>query len=235
VCFVATVVIASLAAPVVRAATAVGLELVLAVDVSSSVDPKEYALQRDGIATALRHPAVGAAIEALPGGVAIAVVQWSSFDRQSLAVPWTRLTIGAEATAFSHQIAAMPRQFSWGQTLIGEALSFAAGSIRSNGFTGRRRVIDLSGDGGARYGTLPRRHRDRVVAEGVTINGLAILTHDPTLADYYRANVIGGFAAFVMTAATLDDFADAMIRKLLQEIGGEPLARRAPMAVSGAG
>lgn len=176
-----------------------------------------------------------AAIEALPGGVAIAVVQWSSFDRQILAVPWMLVTTETDATVFSRRVATMPRRFDWGQTLIGEALSFSADSIRSNGFAGRRRVIDVSGDGGARYGALPRRHRDRVVAEGVTINGLAILTHDATLADYYRANVIGGFAAFVMTAATLDDFADAMIRKLLHEIGGEPLAHDPPAVADGAG
>jgi len=209
-----------------RAATPVDLELVLAVDVSSSVDAVEWDLQRQGLALALADPEVQRAVEALPGGLAIAVVQWSSFDRQALTLPWTWLRTAAETRGFALEVGAMPRSFDWGQTLIGEALAFAAAEIRDNGFAGRRRVIDVSGDGGAKYGTLPRRWRDRVVAEGITINGLAILTDDPSLDAYYRANVIGGFAAFVTAARSLADFSDAMTRKLLQEIEGEPLATR---------
>lgn len=207
-----------------RATTPVDLELVLAVDVSSSVDGGEWELQRAGLAGALRHPSVAAALGALPGGIAIAVVQWSSYDRQDLVVPWSRVVDGSSLRTFAEQVGTMPRRFTWGQTMIGEALAFSARSLAANAFAGRRRVIDLSGDGGARFGDLPRRWRDRVVAEGITINGLAILTDDPRLDAYYRTNVIGGFGAFVVRAETLADFTTAMVKKLLQELG-EPLAQ----------
>ena len=94
-----------------------------------------------------------------------------------------------------------------------------------NGFEGRRQVIDISGDGRANQGSHPSRERDKATALGVTVNGLAILNEDPFVDKYYLRNVIGGTGAFLMTASDYQDFADAIILKLIQEIAGAPVAQ----------
>lgn len=209
-----------LAAGRAPAATPVALELVLAVDVSSSVDRVEYRLQMEGFAHAFRDSAVRAAIRAsAPGGVAVAMVQWAGGrDQRLTAGGWTRLQEDADVLAFAERIARTPRQVVWGQTGIGEALGFAARELEQNAFIGARRVIDLSGDGKANQFVLPGVARDAAVALGLTINGLAILTNHPDLGDYYRRQVVGGHGAFVIEAASYGDFAAAMTRKLLQEL-----------------
>jgi hypothetical protein len=114
------------------------------------------------------------------------------------------------------------RRSSSGITAIGPALLAAAAAFDRLSQPGGRRVIDISGDGIANFGLPPAVARDRVVAGGIVVNGLAILTDEPWLAEYYRTNVIGGPSAFVAVARTFDDFADAILRKLMQEIAGAP-------------
>lgn len=204
-----------------RAATPVELELVLAVDTSSSVDRQEFQLQMQGLARAFRHPDVLAALEAAgPRGVAVAVLQWSSTHRQTLAVPWTHLTGPARARAFAERIGRTPRYVGSGGTGIAGALDAAAAELADNGFAGARRAIDVSGDGRANMGARPTRARDRVTGDGITVNGLAILNEETRLDRYYLDNVIGGPGAFLITAAGYQDFARAIRRKLIREIAG---------------
>ncbi len=207
---------------------AVALQLVLAVDVSASIDAEEYRLQRQGIAAALRDPVVAHAVaatgDAAENGVAIAVMQWSGPAMQTVAIDWTRVDGPGSLEPLADRIAAMPRAFAGGDTRIGPAIDFAARMIRDARYRGRRRVIDISGDGGAESLGMTREARDRAVARGLVINGLPVENVVADLADFYRTNVIGGDSAFVLPAHNFEDFARAMRRKLLREIGGRPLA-----------
>ncbi len=208
---------------------AVHLELLLAVDTSLSVSDEEFALQSLGFANAFRDQRIGQAIEALGNrGIAVALVQWGNTDQHSLAVDWVLVTDGASSRALARRIAAMPRLFVGPGTAIAAALDFSAALFPRNGFDGDRRVIDVSGDGVDNRLRVPRSSRDRTVAQGITVNGLAILNEDPHLDHYYRHNVIGGDGAFVMTAADYEDFAEAILRKLLREISGAPVANAPP-------
>lgn len=201
-----------------QAQTPVDLELALAVDVSSSVTRQEYNLQMAGYAAAFRHPDVIAAIETLqPLGIAVCMIHWSGIARQEVAIKWTRITDGESARRFSARIAETDRSFL-GETSLGRALSYAASQIYSNSFLGRRRTIDLSGDGGASNGPRVRHYRNEIVAQDITINALAILSDDPDLWLYFRDNIIGGSDAFVMSAADYEDFARAILQKLIREI-----------------
>jgi len=200
-------------------AAAAGLALVLAVDVSASVTADSYLLQRNGIARAFENPRLGSAISAVPGGIEVLVLEWSDPDRILVTVGWTRLVDGAGAAAFAAAIRATKRS-SAGLTAIGPALLAAAAAFDRTPEPAERRVIDISGDGMANFGLPPRVARDRVVAAGIAINGLAILTEEPWLEGYYRRNVIGGPGAFVLVAQDFGSFADAMLRKLVQEVAG---------------
>ena len=133
------------------------------------------------------------------------------------------------------EIDATPRYLIGGGTAIGGAIGFSAHQLRVNGFAGRRQVIDVSGDGRTNQGANPSRARDEAVAEGITINGLAILNEDALVDRHYVANVIGGTGAFVMRADDYVDFADAMLEKLIKEIAGVPVAQLAPTPDAGAG
>ena len=206
------------------AGAAVELELVLAVDASGSVDNDEFALQVRGLAAAFRDPRVVSAIESQGGdGIAVAVMQWSSPGNQIVAVDWTPIADAASAAAFAERIEGAGRLL-YGETAIAHALRFATGLFVSGAFEGRRKVIDLSGDGPNNYGGMPTRIRDLAVAAGMTINGLAILNEYAELDRYYQAEVIGGPGAFVMTAADYADFAAAIRNKLVREISGPPIA-----------
>jgi len=208
----------------------VDLELVLAVDVSSSVDGEEFALQVKGLADAFRNPAVLDAIE-LAGerGIAVALVQWSSWNSQRLSVDWMRIGDSASAAAMADRIAAAPRFGDGGSTAIAGAIRFGTRQFEINGYEAERRAIDISGDGAANQGAQPSQYRDIAVASGITINGLAILNDNAQLDDYYAGHVIGGNAAFVMRAIDYRDFAEAILHKLVREIAGPPIAgRRAP-------
>jgi hypothetical protein len=205
----------------------VDLELVLAVDASSSISTGEFELQMIGLAEAFRHPAVAEVIETLaPRGIAVALMQWSSETNQVVAVDWTHVASAAGARALAARIEGVPRIVGGGATAIGSAVAFAIALLAANGYAGLRRSIDLSGDGISNQGSTPAKIRDQAVALGITINGLAILKQDPNLDRYYKATVIGGPRAFVMTADRYRDFGPAMLRKLIREIGAPPLADR---------
>jgi hypothetical protein len=198
-------------------AAAAGLALILAVDVSASVTADSYLLQRNGIARAFENPRLASAISAVPGGIEALVLEWSDPDRIVVTVGWTRLADGAAAAAFAAAIRATKRS-SQGLTAIGPALLAAAAAFDRTPEPAQRRVIDISGDGMANFGLPPSVARDRIVATGIAINGLAILTEEPWLEAYYRSNVIGGPGAFVLAARDFGSFAEAMLRKLVQEV-----------------
>ena len=204
----------------------VDLELVLAVDISSSVSTEEFELQMGGLADAFRDPLVVAAIRASGDlGIAVSLIQWSDNRRQFLAVGWSLLSDHASAGAFADEIAASPRLVvAGGGTAIGGALKFGAAQIESNGYEGLRRVIDVSGDGRTNQGWPDRPLRDAAIARGITINGLVILNEEPELDSYYHANVIGGAGAFVMTTMDFHSYARAILAKLIREIAGAPIA-----------
>ena len=200
----------------------VALELVLALDSSSSVSAEEYELQRRGIAEAFRDPAVQRAIAALgEPGLAVALLQWSGGRMQRVSVDWAHLRGRGDADLFASSVAEAERLLTGG-TSLGGAVRYSLAQIEANRFEGRRKIIDVSGDGFT--GLSPRRERDRAVSRGVTINGLAILNEKPELGLYFAAHLIGGPGAFVRTAASYDDFAAAMRDKLLQEISGFTVA-----------
>ena len=208
----------------------VELELLLALDASSSVDDGEFALQRYGLAQAFREPAVLAAIEATDGGIAVALAQWSSGGRQAIAVGWTAVGTAPEAGRLADRLVQMPRVFAGGDTSLRGIINFAARQFHDNGFAGQRQVIDVSGDGGAieNPAAMPGPARDAAVALGIVINGLAILNDVPDLDRYFRRNVIGGPGAFVVTADSYRDYARAIASKLIQEIGARPVVQFAP-------
>jgi hypothetical protein len=204
-----------------RAATPVrpvSLELVLAVDISASVDAGEYRLQMQGLAQAFRTPEIVRAILQHGQGVAVSLVQWSDRAQSALDPPWRLLDSTDSVMGLADEIERAGRLDVGHYTAIGNAIDFAAREIEGNAFHGRMRKIDVSGDGQNNLGAPARDARDRALSKGMTINGLAILTDEPRLFEIYRKQVVGGPAAFVMTAASYDDFADAIARKLLREL-----------------
>jgi hypothetical protein len=130
------------------------------------------------------------------------------------------------ADAFAAEIDNTPRYLIGGGTAIGGAVLYSMHQLQINDFDGRRKVIDVSGDGRTNQGSSPNRARDLAVAAGITINGLAILNEDVLVDLHYEANVIGGTGAFVMRADDYQDFADAILEKLVKEISGVPIAAR---------
>jgi len=219
----------ALGASPLRAETPVYLELVLAVDASSSVSREEFSLQMHGLAQAFRHPAVQAALEqAGQQGIAVSVLQWSGDGDQARAIPWVQVNDAASALAFADVLDKTPRLVQGGATAIGSALDNALHWLLDNEFRGQRMVIDVSGDGRNNQGGSPAFSRARAIKAGVTINGLAILNEEPRLARYYVAGVIGGSNSFMLTAEDFEDFERAIQKKLLFEITGPPIASLAP-------
>ena len=214
----------------------VGLELVLLIDVSASVNDEEFRLQADGLASAFASAAVLDAISALaPRGMAVCVVQWADHAYQQRSVDWTVLRQDTDALWFAGQIATMPRHSHGAHTAIGDALGFALNELQSNDYTGLRRVIDISGDGRNNGGRRLSGAREEVLKHGITINALAILNEIPQLGRYFHDQLIGGEGAFVMTARDYTVFASAMINKLEREIGSVPVTNNAaPGLASGA-
>ena len=203
----------------------VALELVLAVDCSSSVSKGEFDLQMQGIAAAFRDPSVHEAIRSYAvEGVAVTLVQWSSLSNQVRAVDWVLVTDQASAERFAAAVQRQSRAVGGGRTAIGEAVIFALGAIEGNAFTGARKVIDVSGDGLWNQGRPPTLAKALAEASDTTINGLAVLSLEPELAEHYRDMVIAGPEAFVITARRYSDFAEAILRKLLREIVGPRIA-----------
>jgi len=203
----------------------VDIALVLAVDTSRSVDDKEYRLQMAGLAEAFRDPSVQYSITtAAPQGMVITLLQWSDAGRQVQAVPWTLLTSIEDVQHLADTISATPRAMKGGKTALGEALMVSIDLIEELGLNPRRKVIDISGDGGSNDGRLPKVARDRAREAGIIINGVAILNEEPRLNHYFRTDVIVGTGAFIITATDYVDFARAIRMKLLREIMGTPIA-----------
>jgi hypothetical protein len=198
-------------------AQAAAIALVMAVDVSESVSTGRYKLQHEGIARAFEQPKLVDAISHLPGGIEALVLEWSDPEKIAVTVGWTRITNKDSAASFAAAVRATTRSSS-GLTAIGPALMAAGAAFDHMPEPAGHKIIDISGDGMANFGTPPAGVRDKLVNRGVTINGLAILTEEPWLDDYYRHDVIGGPSSFVMVAKDYDSFADAMLRKLVLEV-----------------
>ncbi|WP_299849115.1 DUF1194 domain-containing protein [uncultured Roseovarius sp.] len=196
------------------------LHLVLAFDVSASVNDVEFDLQRSGTADALRSDLVAAAIDRAPGGVAIAIVQWSSRTRQALGMDWVELHDMRDVATYADRVDAMPRRLPGGGTMIHSGLEFAARMLEAAPGYAHRQVIDIAGNGRTDDEKRLRETRAKLLSEGIVINGLAIEEDAASLTRYFEAYVIGGQNAFVITADDFDDFADAMEAKLLREISG---------------
>lgn len=196
-------------------ARACSVALALLIDVSGSVDPGEYALQMDGLAEALADGLVAEAL--IAEKAAVAVVQWSGKSRQELSLPWARIATPEDAEALSRAVATLPRAWRNYSTGIGEALTFAA-NLFAQVPDCRRKVIDVSGDGRSNEGTAPEDIAPALAAAGFEINGLAIETDDPQLAEYYREKVVAGPRAFVITATGYDDYPEQIRRKLIREV-----------------
>lgn len=197
---------------------AVRVALVLALDVSASVDFDEFALMAGGLAAALRDPAVQGATG---GPVALAALFWS--EAQQVAVPWALLAAAADWAAFADALDAAPRAPRAGATATGEALVAALALLARCPWPAQRQVVDVSGDGAANRGRPPAPVRDLGVAAGVTINALAVMDEEPDLPAHFAQEVIGGPGAFVMECPDYAAFAEAMRRKLLRELGGGAL------------
>src|SRR5215210_231539 len=210
-----------LAPPVARTAEPVDLLLVLASDVSRSVDHAKFKLQRDGYAAAISDKRV---LEAISAGrhrrIAVAFVEWSGVSSQKVVIDWSLIDGPDAARKFGDQLIELPRSFAE-RTSISGGIDFAMGVLARAPYQAARRTIDVSGDGTNNSGRDVALARDEAVAQGVTVNGLVILSERPMawnpehtnppggLAHYYRTNVIGGPGAFVIVAENFDSFGQA--------------------------
>jgi hypothetical protein len=202
-----------------QAQTTVDLQLVLAVDTSGSVNQARFELQRRGYAAAFRHPRVLDAIRSgTTGSIAATMVQWTGPALQVHVLPWTLLKDRATMHAFADAIDEAPRQLFSGGTSISGAIDFSIRLFPGSGFSGFKRVIDISGDGSNNRGRDVASARDEAVRSGVIINGLPILALEPYLDRYYFEHVIGGPGSFMVPAETYEAFASAVLRKLILEI-----------------
>ena len=203
----------------------VDVALVLALDVSASVNEGEYNLQREGIARAFESPALAAAVaNGKYHAIDVLVLEWSDPEIQVSTVPWTRVTDAQSAQAFAAKLRATQRSSS-GLTAIGSALIAAHVAFQNLEDQAARRVIDVSGDGMANVGPRPAVVRDELTAEGITINGLTLLNDEPWVNQYYDMNVVGGPGAFLMEVNGYQTFAAAMQQKLISEIVSLPPPR----------
>ena len=213
-----------------QASERVSLELVLAVDVSLSVNDIEYGLQMQGIANAFRDAEIAALIASHERGVAVVMTQWTGTRNAKVPLPWRVLADDASAAAYADAVAKLPRAEFGNFTAIGHAISFAVELLDTNAYRGDERKIDVSGDGQNNSGPEPSEMRLEALAQGITINGLAITNNEPQLASYYAANVITGPAAFVIRAENFESFAEAFRRKLKRELSPK-IAQRRPSQI----
>ena len=212
------------------AAEQVDLLLVLSSDVSRSVDHPKFLLQREGYAAAVSDPHVLEAIKSGPQQrIAVCFVEWSGFGAQKLVIDWTIIDGPDPARKFGDQLLELPRAFA-DRTSISGGIEFASSQLERAPFESARRTIDVSGDGTNNAGRDVKLARDEVVAKGIVINGLVILSDRPVpwnaehtnppggLEKYYQDNVIGGPGAFVLVAENFNAFGRAIIKKLIAEI-----------------
>lgn len=214
----------------------VDVELALMVDVSRSMTPNELEIQRHGYAAALTSEAVlGVIREGFLGSIAVAYVEWAGPGSHRVVVDWTTISTAEDA----NRVAALLMEnqpHGMQRTSISSALDYAAEILDTNGYQGMRRVVDVSGDGPNNSGDPVVPARDRLLARGVTINGLPLMTEEgvgsqwseDSLDAYYRDCVIGGQGAFMIPVRSWDEFADAVRRKIVLEIAALPPPRIAP-------
>ena len=199
--------------------TSIDLALILAVDVSTSVDAGDYHLQMSGIAAAFRDPEFIQAISAGQHGViAICAVQWSSRKSQEVVLDWTMIKNSFQAKAAADIIETAVRRWIPGGTGLASAISFCERYFDRLEFKSSRRVIDVSGDGEDNEGGDPPSARDHAVSLEITINGLPIISGSESIQDYYSENVIGGLGHFLVPAENILTFRDAIKQKLLREL-----------------
>jgi hypothetical protein len=203
----------------------VDVELVIAVDVSLSMDLDEQALQREGYMAAFRDPQVIAAIKAnAHGRIAVSYVEWAGVGNLKLTIPWMLIDGRAAGEAFATRLNGEPIS-RWRKTSISSGLIFAASQFEGSNYKGVRRVIDISGDGPNNDGPPVESVRDRIVAQGIVINGLPLLLKAPqgwfdlvNLDEYYEDCVIGGTGAFSIAVRKKEEFAQSVKRKILLEV-----------------
>jgi Protein of unknown function (DUF1194) len=216
--------------PLARAAEKVDLLLVLASDVSRSVDAPKFKLQREGYAAAISDQRV---LEAIASGrharIAVAFVEWSGVSSQRVVIDWSMIDGPDAARKFADQLIELPRSFAE-RTSISGGIDFSMSLLARAPFQAERHTIDVSGDGTNNSGRDVTLARDEALAKGVTINGLVILSDRPLmwnpehtnppggLDHYYRTNVIGGPGAFVVVAEDFNSFGQAIVKKMIAEI-----------------
>jgi len=229
-CLLAVAVLILTGTGLARAAEQVDLLLVLASDVSRSVDHPKFLLQREGYAAAVSDPHVLEAIKSGPHQrIAVCFVEWSGFGAQKLVIDWTIVDGPAAARKFGDQLLELPRSFA-DRTSISGGIEFATAQLEHAPFESARRTIDVSGDGTNNAGRDVRLARDETLAKGIVINGLVILSDRPVpwnaehtnppggLEKYYQDNVVGGPGAFVLVAENFNSFGRAILKKLIAEI-----------------
>lgn len=215
----------------------VDLLLVLAADVSRSVDNDKFQLQREGYAAAVTDPQVLDAIRSgRAGRIGLTFVEWSGIGSQRVVIDWTTVGDAELAKGFGDRLLEAPRSFA-DRTSISGAIEFALGQLGRAPYEAARRTIDVSGDGTNNAGRDVALMRDEAVAQGVTINGLVILSETPLawnpdhtnppggLESYYRNNVIGGPGAFVLAAKDFSSFGQAIVKKMIAEVAQAELPR----------
>jgi len=241
-CAILLLVLASAApAKVALAAEPVDLLLVLAADVSRSVDSAKFQLQREGYAAALSNPRVLDAIRAGRNGrIGVLFLEWSGLGNQKVVIDWMLVDGPKAAQAFGDRLLESPRSFA-DRTSISGGIDAAVAQLARAPFAAERRTIDVSGDGTNNAGRDVTQARDEALAIGITINGLVILSETPLpwnpehtnppggLAKYYRDNVVGGPGSFVLEAKDFNSFGQAIAKKMIAEIAdarqGPPLQR----------
>jgi hypothetical protein len=236
----AAVLALSLAVPAAADDVEVDVELVLAVDISQSMDEYEQQVQRDGYVSALVSEEMMKAVAyGMTGKVAVTYIEWGGVGEQFVVADWQLIDGPESAEAFAARLAEAPLK-TVQRTSISSALAYAGGLFADNGYKGARQVIDISGDGPNNQGGVVTTSRDALVAQGVTINGLPLMLTDgaswyhlPNLDHYYEDCVIGGPGSFVVPVRSLDGFADAIRLKLVLEIAG--LMDQAPRLIPAGG
>ena len=206
-------------------AGACDLALILAIDVSGSVDPREYRIQIEGLAEGLRDGVVAEAL--VTARAELMLIQWTGESRQVISLPWTPVHSFEDLEAFADRVAATSRKWRNFSTAIGEALELALEAF-AEGPDCRRRVVDISGDGSSNEGRAPAELHEALAAAGVTVNALVIEGSEENLTAYFRAEVITGPGAFAMPANGYDDYPERIRLKLRRETARAISLLRAP-------
>ncbi len=205
------------------AALACALELILAVDVSGSINRQEFALQTEGTAAAFETPELAEAVMRQEGGILVTLTQWSGSSRQRQVTAWHKLTDPGSMADFAQAIRRGGRDWRNYSTAIGEALNHSLEVSRTAPERCQRQVIDVSGDGVSNEGRAPRAMADVLAGLGYTVNALVIRGDSPDPVPYYRKHVIAGPKAFIEIAKDFEDYPRAILRKLLKEIEQQAL------------